>query len=62
MIFDPSEKHRPEHKVEDDAQEGKDFRVYSEDDSDPWAAVVKKTYLDMHTNQTVDFVKEKVSP
>ena len=41
--------------------EGKDYRTYKEDvDDDPWAAVVKKTYLDMHTNQTVDFVKEKV--
>jgi len=60
-IFDPSECYRPENndRVED-VKDEKAFRVYSEDDTDPWAAVVKKTYLQMHTNQTVDFVKEKM--
>ena len=36
------------------------FRFYDTNDSDdPIQARVKKTYYDMHTNQTVEFVKRK---
>lgn len=36
-----------------------EFRVY-EDESNPQHAMVKRTYYNMHTNQTVDFVRSKV--
>ena len=35
------------------------FRVY--EDSNPLNAMVKRTYYNMHENQTVQFVKEKVN-
>merc|ERR1711936_590573 len=52
-IFDTSELLRPEEALKD-----KDvFRDYSKDDI--IGERVKKTYFDMHTNQTVEFVKKK---
>ena len=36
-----------------------EFRVY-EDESNPQHAMVKRTYYNMHTSQTVDFVRSKV--
>jgi len=41
-------------------KESSEFRFYDTNDSDdPIQARVKKTYYDMHTNQTVEFVKRK---
>nr|CAG4644036.1 EOG090X07RL [Lepidurus arcticus] len=37
------------------------FRDYSCDDEDPIKARVRRTYLDMHTYQTADFVKRKMA-
>ena len=36
-----------------------EFRDY-EDESNPQHAMVKRTYYNMHANQTVDYVKSKV--
>ena len=56
-IFDPSEKLRPE-EIYNGKMESQ-FRDYSEDSDDPIKERVRKTYLQMHTHQTVDFVKCK---
>jgi inositol oxygenase len=57
-IIDPSELLRPEPKF---AQKPVgQFRDYSIDENDPIKERVRKTYNLMHTNQTVDFVKEKI--
>merc|ERR1712025_1014194 len=40
-------------------KESTQFRIYDSDDTDPIQMRVKKTYYDMHTNQTVEFVKGK---
>ena len=37
------------------------FRDYTIDTSDPLKERVRRTYHNMHTNQTVDFVKSRVS-
>ena len=56
-LLDTSEL-RPEVSEKSDAEKNK-FRDY-EDDDNPMTKMIKKTYGDMHTNQTVDFVKQKV--
>ena len=53
-LLDPSQIHRPD--VPDFAEK-KEFRNYGEDNE--LFDRVKKTYLDMHTNQTVAYVKEQ---
>ncbi len=57
-ILDVSELVRPEKKFAQDKLDAH-YRVY--DESNPLQERVKKTYYEMHTNQTVDFVKKKVS-
>uniref|UniRef100_A0ABD2XNJ3 Inositol oxygenase n=1 Tax=Trichogramma kaykai TaxID=54128 RepID=A0ABD2XNJ3_9HYME len=57
-IFDPSEKLRPE-SVYNGKLESQ-FRDYTEDSDDPIKERVRKTYLNMHTHQTVDFVKSRM--
>jgi len=52
-IFDTSELLRPEEALKDKEV----FRDYTKDDV--IGERVKKTYFDMHTNQTVEFVKKK---
>eukprot|EP00088_Acartia_fossae_P021421 TRINITY_DN2287_c0_g1_i5.p1 TRINITY_DN2287_c0_g1~~TRINITY_DN2287_c0_g1_i5.p1 ORF type:complete len:304 (+),score=69.80 TRINITY_DN2287_c0_g1_i5:25-912(+) len=52
-ILDVSEIVRPEQKL----KEREAFRDYSE--KNPLQQRVKKTYYEMHTNQTVDFVKSQ---
>jgi len=52
-LLDTSELLRPEECL----KEKEAFRDYTKDD--PIGARVKKTYYDMHSNQTVDFVKSK---
>jgi len=47
LVFRPEEKHK----------ELEEFRDYNK--SDKLGEMVRKTYLDMHTNQTVEFVKAK---
>ena len=52
-IFDTSELLRPEQVLKDKEA----FRDYTKDDF--IGERVKKTYYEMHANQTVEFVKEK---
>ncbi|CAG9767756.1 unnamed protein product [Ceutorhynchus assimilis] len=56
-IIDPSELLRPEPKFA--TKDINAFRDYTINDEDPIQERVRKTYLEMHTNQTVDFVKAK---
>jgi len=54
-VIDPSELLRPE---PDFAEKNvSKFRDYSIDESDPLKEMVRKTYRQMHLNQTVDFVR-----
>lgn len=56
-MLDPSELLRPE---PDFAEKGvSQFRDYTIDESDPLKEMVRKTYRQMHLNQTVDFVRSK---
>ncbi len=57
-IIDPSEHLRPEEKFA--AKPINAFRDYSIDENDPIKERVRKTYLEMHTSQTVDFVKGRL--
>ncbi|XP_017777449.1 PREDICTED: inositol oxygenase [Nicrophorus vespilloides] len=58
-VTDPSELLRPEPAF---AQKPvAQFRDYSIDENDPIKERVRRTYYEMHTNQTVDFVKAKMS-
>lgn len=57
LMLDPSEIFRPELvEIESNWQ----FRNFSSNSDDPLMQTVNQTYKDMHTNQTVDFVREKV--
>ena len=53
ILEDPSQIYRPD--VPDYEEKTKDFRNYGEDNA--LFDRVKKTYLDMHTNQTVEYVQ-----
>ncbi|XP_046733868.1 inositol oxygenase [Diprion similis] len=58
-ILDPSEHLRPEPvHAEKSANQ---FRDYSVDPEDPLKERVRKTYHDMHTNQTVEFVRSRMA-
>lgn len=57
-IFDPSELLRPEPVYSGKLQS--EFRNFEEDTSDPIKERVRKTYYNMHTNQTVDFVRSRM--
>lgn len=52
-MIDPSELLRPEIKHVDKSK----FRDYTVDDTDPLKERVRRTYRQMHLNQTVGFVK-----
>lgn len=54
-MIDPSQLLRPEIIYNDKPLDA--FRDYTVDDNDPIKARVRFTYNQMHTNQTVDFVK-----
>lgn len=54
-MIDPSELLRPEPTFV--AKPVAQFRDYSIDKNDPIKERVRLTYLNMHTNMTVDFVK-----
>ncbi|KAL3271120.1 hypothetical protein HHI36_021615 [Cryptolaemus montrouzieri] len=56
--IDPSELLRPE--IQFAKKNVTQFRNYEVDDTDPIKERVRQTYKLMHTNQTVDFVKDKV--
>jgi inositol oxygenase len=56
-VIDPSELLRPEPDFTEKA--ASKFRDYSVDETDPLKERVRKTYRDMHLNQTVDFVKRE---
>uniref|UniRef100_A0A1B6BYJ6 Inositol oxygenase n=2 Tax=Clastoptera arizonana TaxID=38151 RepID=A0A1B6BYJ6_9HEMI len=56
-IIDPSELLRPEPSFA--AKPVGQFRDYSIDENDPIKERVRQTYLNMHTNMTVDFVRAK---
>jgi len=55
VLLDPSEQLRPEPIYAGKLQS--EFRNYDEDPEDPIKERVRKTYEEMHTNQTVEFVK-----
>ncbi|XP_013184212.2 inositol oxygenase [Amyelois transitella] len=57
-MLDPSLLLRPEKSFNGKPIDA--FRDYSVDDTDPIKERVKRTYYDMHTNMTVDFVKGKM--
>ncbi|CAH2093544.1 unnamed protein product [Euphydryas editha] len=57
-MLDPSLLLRPEKIYDGKPLEA--FRDYSMDDEDPIKERVRRTYYDMHTNMTVDFVKGKM--
>jgi len=54
-LLDPSEQLRPEPVYAGKLQS--EFRNYEEDSEDPIKERVRRTYEEMHTNQTVEFVK-----
>lgn len=56
-MLDPSELLRPEPTFA--SKPIANFRDYSIDEADPIKERVRKTYIQMHTNQTVDFVKDR---
>ncbi|XP_014213564.1 inositol oxygenase isoform X2 [Copidosoma floridanum] len=58
-MFDPSEKLRPENIYNGKFES--DFRDYSVDPDDPIKERVRKTYLNMHAHQTVDFVRSRLT-
>ncbi|CAH0713540.1 unnamed protein product, partial [Brenthis ino] len=58
-MIDPSLLMRPEKVYDGKPLEA--FRDYSIDEQDPIKERVRKTYYDMHTNMTVDFVKGKMN-
>lgn len=57
-LVDPSELLRPELAFA--KKELSKFRDYSVDETDPLKEMVRRTYRQMHLNQTVDFVKGTV--
>jgi len=57
FMMDPSEIFRPEIVKEETDWK---FRTYTKDSVDERQQMVFKTYKDMHTNQTVDFVRKKI--
>lgn len=57
-IIDPSELLRPELKFAD--KPISQFRDYSVDENDPIKERVRITYKEMHTNQTVNFVRDRM--
>lgn len=58
-LLDPSDKLRPEPIFAGKLKS--EFRNYDEDADDPIKERVRKTYLHMHTYQTVDFVRSRMS-
>lgn len=58
-LIDPSEHLRPEAKFA--AKPISAFRDYSIDENDPIKERVRKTYLEMHTNQTVHYVEDRIN-
>lgn len=56
VMLDPSEHFRPENGKEVD-----EFRRYSEEEEDYIQRRVKRTYYEMHKNQTVDFVRSRMA-
>lgn len=56
-IFDPSTTFRPDHVVR---ETNWNFRIYDEKSTDPRMKQVYNTYRQMHLNQTVEFVQNKV--
>ncbi|KAL0867956.1 hypothetical protein ABMA27_008626 [Loxostege sticticalis] len=58
-LTDPSLLLRPEPVY--DGKPVSAFRNFDDDENDPMKARVRKTYYDMHTNMSVDFVKAKMA-
>lgn len=57
-VIDPSELLRPEPAFA--KKPVGQFRDYSIDENDPIKERVRKTYKEMHTHQTVEFVQGKI--
>jgi hypothetical protein len=58
LFLDPSEHLRPEPSFASKPLTA--FRDYSVDKNDPIKERVRKTYLELHTNQTVAFVQDRI--
>lgn len=62
MMIDPSLVFRPEDAIKQSG--GWEFRKFEEDhsggDDNPWLETVKRTYMNMHSFQCVEYVKRKV--
>ncbi|XP_015603478.1 inositol oxygenase isoform X2 [Cephus cinctus] len=58
-LLDPSEQLRPEQVYE--GKLANQFRDYSVDPNDPIKERVRRTYHNMHTNQTVEFVRSRMA-
>merc|ERR1711936_809877 len=56
-LLDGSDILRPEATIQESSDH--QFRIYDENADDPIQARDRKTYYDMHSNQTVDFVRRK---
>ncbi|KAK8389261.1 hypothetical protein O3P69_020893 [Scylla paramamosain] len=57
LMIDPSLVFRPEEAVKKSG--GWKFRNFDETSEDPHQVTVRNTYMKMHTNQCVDYVKRK---
>lgn len=57
LMLDPSEHFRPE----TNGKAVEEFRKYSEEEEDYIQQRVKRTYYQMHKNQTVDFVRSRMN-
>lgn len=60
-MIDPSLVFRPEDAIKKSG--GWEFRKFEEDNGtndNPWLDTVKKTYINMHSFQCVEYVKRKV--
>ena len=60
LMLDPSEHFRPEH-IATHGKSLEEFRKYSDEEEDYIQRRVKRTYYLMHKNQTVDFVRSRIS-
>ncbi|CAG2100799.1 unnamed protein product [Medioppia subpectinata] len=54
-MLDPSQNYRPDYK---DVEE---YRIYNNDQNDEMQKMIYETYRQMHTKQTVDFVRDRTA-
>jgi len=61
LMLDPSEHFRPELSMNTYGKGVEEFRKYSEEEEDYIQRRVKRTYYQMHKNQTVRFVRSRIN-